>query len=146
MNSYRALTDTPGRRRPRLLVTGMGFPVRVHPVPDRLLVHIQLTRDLRDRTRPLDDLFRRFLLELRTKRPALSWHYHPHLPNKNLSGSTVRNLQGISVWFGSRGWGRGRVRVGVRQWCGVDDADMQVLDQEQDVGSGVGSGVGFVRR
>jgi len=44
----------------------------------------------------------------------------------------------VCRWAGSRGWGRdelGQEFAG----GGVDDADVEVVDREEDLGSGVGS-------
>ena len=44
----------------------------------------------------------------------------------------------VCRWVGSRGWGRGEF---AEEFAGggVDDADVEVLDEQDDVGSGVGS-------
>src|SRR5690348_17274019 len=84
-------------------------------------------------------------------RDVLSQHTAPatHVMSQDIADARTHELwvraslisgwgRVVGRWAGSRGWGRGPVRAEFAGG-GVDDPDVQVLDQEQDVGSGVGS-------
>jgi len=96
MNSYFALTDTPGRRRPRFsqklrfqpqfavlplqfaqpgpvrdrqwwLLIGVLDPILVHPVPEGALVDLDLASHFGDRPGRLDHHLHGLVLEFRTE-------------------------------------------------------------------------------
>src|SRR5665648_189977 len=61
--------------RQRRLLAGMVASVLVHPVPQGRFTDTELTRDLRDRTRRVDDQPHRVLTELRRENPLTSNHF-----------------------------------------------------------------------